>query len=82
MPPADHLSTGQAANLLSVTADTVLKWIKKGKIPATRTAGGPYRVLWSVVQALREGTLEPSVEPENGQPVFCLEFHATDDGIS
>ncbi len=38
------LTTGQAARLCSVTPDTVLKWIKKGRLPATRTAGGHYRV--------------------------------------
>ena len=38
------LTTGQAAKLCAVTPDTVLKWIKKGRLTATRTAGGPYRV--------------------------------------
>ena len=38
------LTTGQVAKIYSVTSDTVLKWIKKGRIPATRTAGGHYRV--------------------------------------
>ncbi len=40
----DLLTTGQAAKLCAVTPDTVLKWIKKGKLPATRTAGGHYRI--------------------------------------
>ncbi len=38
------LTTGQAAKLCSVTPDTVLKWIKKGRLSATRTAGGHFRV--------------------------------------
>lgn len=38
------LTTGQAAKLCAVTPDTVLKWIKKGRLKATRTAGGHYRV--------------------------------------
>jgi len=38
------LTTGQAADLCAVTPDTVLKWVKKGKLPATRTAGGHYRI--------------------------------------
>jgi excisionase family DNA binding protein len=38
------LSTGQAAELCAVTPDTVLKWVKKGKLPASRTAGGHYRI--------------------------------------
>jgi len=41
---ADLLTTGQAAKLCAVTPDTVLKWIKKGRLKATRTAGGHYRV--------------------------------------
>jgi len=40
----DLLTTGQAAKLCAVTPDTVLKWIKKGKLNASRTAGGHYRV--------------------------------------
>ncbi|MFH1919839.1 MAG: helix-turn-helix domain-containing protein [Planctomycetota bacterium] len=45
--PADEpnlLTTGQAAKLCSVTPDTVLKWIKKGRLDGVRTAGGHYRV--------------------------------------
>jgi excisionase family DNA binding protein len=38
------LTTGQAAELCAVTPDTVLKWVKKGRLPATRTAGGHYRI--------------------------------------
>jgi len=41
---AGLLTTGQAARLCAVTPDTVLKWVKKGRLPATRTAGGHYRV--------------------------------------
>lgn len=39
------ISTGSAAKLCAVTRDTILKWIKKGLIDATRTPGGHYRVL-------------------------------------
>lgn len=38
------LSTGEAARLLSVEPDTVLKWIKRGKLQATRTPGGHHRI--------------------------------------
>ena len=40
----DLLTTGQAARLCSVTPDTVLKWIKKGRLRGVRTAGGHYRI--------------------------------------
>jgi len=38
------LTTGQAAELCSVTPDTILKWIKKGRLYGVRTAGGHYRI--------------------------------------
>ena len=38
------LTTGQAAKLCSVTPDTILKWIKKGRLHGVRTAGGHYRI--------------------------------------
>ncbi len=41
---SDWLTTGEAAALCSVTPDTILKWIKKGRIEGMRTAGGHYRV--------------------------------------
>jgi excisionase family DNA binding protein len=47
VPPsmsAALLTTGKAARLCSVKPDTVLKWIKKGRLRASRTAGGHYRV--------------------------------------
>ena len=46
------LSTGDVAKLFGVTPDAVLKWIKKGKLPATRTAGGHYRVSREACSAL------------------------------
>jgi excisionase family DNA binding protein len=59
MPPTgmlangpDLLTTGQAAKLCSVTPDTVLKWIKKGRISARRTAGGHYRIERRVIDPL------------------------------
>ena len=41
-----------------MTPDTVLKWIKKGHLPATRTAGGHYRIRPEDLEA--QG---PAVEP-------------------
>jgi excisionase family DNA binding protein len=38
------LTTGKAARLCAVKPDTVLKWIKKGRLRASRTPGGHYRV--------------------------------------
>ena len=38
------LTTGQAAKLCAVSTDTVLKWIRKGRLKAFRTAGGHCRI--------------------------------------
>jgi len=38
------LTTGQAAKVCSVTPDTILKWIRKGRLEAQRTAGGHFRI--------------------------------------
>ncbi|MBI5535155.1 MAG: excisionase family DNA-binding protein [Deltaproteobacteria bacterium] len=44
MSKRPYISTGHAARLLGVTPDTVLKWIKRGKLIAMRTAGGHFRI--------------------------------------
>ena len=40
----DHLTTTEAAKLLSVSPDTVLKWVKAGKVKSRRTLGGHFRI--------------------------------------
>ena len=40
----EWLSTGQAARVCFVKPDTILKWIKRGKLKARRTPGGHYRI--------------------------------------
>lgn len=77
MPHSDRLSTGQAATILAVTADTVLKWIKRGRLPATRTAGGHFRVRFADVQRLRSrGDASATLGTPLEGPVFCWQFHA------
>jgi len=68
-------STGQVARLLSVTPDTVLKWIKSGRLPAVRTAGGHYRVAEDHVDALvsAESTRRPA---SSGSFLYCWEYYA------
>ena len=48
----NFLTTGQAAKKLSVTPDTVLKWIKSGKLDAMKTPGGHNRILEGTVNKL------------------------------
>jgi len=40
----DLLTPGRGAELCSVTPDTILKWIKRGRLSGARTAGGHYRI--------------------------------------
>ena len=64
----DLLTTGQAARLCAVTPDTVLKWIKKGRLKASRTAGGHYRVALPDLQPFLAGFGQPE-EPAVPAPV-------------
>ena len=49
------LTTGEVAKLCGVTPDAVLKWIKAGKLPATRTPGGHFRVTSETCAAMGLG---------------------------
>jgi excisionase family DNA binding protein len=40
----DYLTTGQAAARMGVSRQSVLVWIKEGKLPALRTPGGRHLV--------------------------------------
>ncbi|MBI4890644.1 MAG: excisionase family DNA-binding protein [Acidobacteria bacterium] len=83
----DFLTTGQAAALCAVNPDTVLKWIKRGKLKATRTAGGHFRIersdlerLLAVIDGLAETDL---IDIGAHQPVRrCWEFFTRDGVLS
>ena len=78
-------STFQAARVLGVSPDTVLKWIKAGKIPASRTLGGHYRIRRDTIGELlseRESPY-PTVEPTAPRRPFryCWEFNSEGDTL-
>lgn len=76
----DHdrmLSTGKVAQLLSVKPDTVLKWIKSGRLPAKRTAGGHYRIAQHDIDGLIDDGTEPSPVTDGGF-VYCWEYYGSD----
>ena len=49
----DYYTTSEAARLLSVSADTVLKWVKADKIDSYRTPGGHARIPKAAVDAIK-----------------------------
>ena len=85
-PRSHWLTTGQAARLCSVTPDTVLKWIKKGRLPAVQTAGGHYRIDPQALQSLAppDGTIRfPIVTPGEPprHPLRCWEYLSQGDAV-
>lgn len=75
------LTTGQAADLCSVTPDTVLKWIRSGRLRAHRTAGGHHRIdqndlqplMTPMASAVSSATALP--EPIRRHFSYCWEFN-------
>jgi len=75
------LTTGQAARHCAVTPDTVLKWIRAGRLRARRTAGGHHRI----DERELERVLGASPVVEEGAPIdafarsrsfrYCWEFN-------
>jgi excisionase family DNA binding protein len=47
-----YVSNGQAAQILHVSAKTVNRWARAGKLPFTRTLGGHRRFKESELRAL------------------------------
>ncbi|MBI4677126.1 MAG: excisionase family DNA-binding protein [Elusimicrobia bacterium] len=76
---SNWLTTGQAAKLCSVTPDTILKWIQKGKLQGVRTAGGHYRIRIEDIEPLRTaGRASPGLgaSPDTQLPAHmrCWEY--------
>lgn len=72
------LTTGEAAKLCSVKPDTVLKWIKRGRVQAVRTAGGHHRVRFRDIEPLvgvedAGGACPPPPEC-TPRPLRCWEY--------
>lgn len=54
------LTTGEAARLLGVTAQTVINWIESGKLPAVRVGRGRRRIADASLRALIERNAIPA----------------------
>jgi excisionase family DNA binding protein len=72
---SDLLTTGQAAKLCAVTPDTVLKWIKKGRLKASRTAGGHYRVALPDLRPFLAGFGQGEEPEHRRQPTAPVSSH-------
>jgi len=72
----EFVSTGKAAELCSVTPDTVLKWIKSGKLAANRTPGGHYRIhRETLLGIIKSGGLQSQIEKVKQSFQFCWEYY-------
>ena len=71
-----YLTPGQAANILSVTPDTVLKWIRTGILPARRTAGGHHRIDQTDLEQINASASPTEEQPAKRRPFkYCWEHH-------
>src|SRR3990170_1913664 len=75
----DYLTTTQAARLLAVSPDTVLKLVRAGKVKSSRTLGGHFRIPMSELGALGSGKATYTGVTAAAPPVmhqYCWEFLA------
>jgi len=78
----NFFTTTEASKLLSVSADTVLKWVRAGKIKSYRTPGGHCRIPKDAVSELLpelvSETADVPAEPIGSTAVykFCWDFYA------
>lgn len=68
------LTTGEAARLCAVERDTVLKWIKRGRLPASRTPGGHHRIARQDLQRLLRLPRPSSVARSRMASLRCWEY--------
>jgi excisionase family DNA binding protein len=68
--------------MLGVTPDTVLKWIKRGKLVAMRTAGGHYRIPREQLDCLLEARANRPATRDKTGSLCCWEYWARDGQLS
>ncbi len=76
----EFLTTSQAAKLLSVSPDTVLKWVKAGKIKSKRTLGGHFRIPNTEIRVFNGSIKEHPDKSSNNSSIvpyqYCWEYMA------
>ena len=74
-----YLTTTEAARLLSVSPDTVLKWVRAGKVNSYRTPGGHWRIPAEAVDRLLPGgrptRASARANPEESYQ-YCWEYNS------
>jgi excisionase family DNA binding protein len=72
----EYLTTFEAAKILSVTPDAVLKWIKSGILEARRTPGGHHRIARKSIYELLEKSQKSYtfIKQQKTYP-YCWEFN-------
>ena len=68
------LSTGEVAARLSVQPDTVLKWIRRGRLKARKTEGGHNRIDPAELERFLAPTPPSLPGPEPPRPLRCFEY--------
>jgi excisionase family DNA binding protein len=75
-----YLTTSQAAGLLHVASDTVLKWVRAGKIRSYKTLGGHFRIPVSAVEAAMPEKANGDEQLGDRQQIvsyqYCWEYFA------
>jgi excisionase family DNA binding protein len=74
-----YLTTTEAAQLLSVSADTVLKWVRAGKVRSYRTPGGHCRIPAEEITTLLPSDISMTASPNTAAPPqfqYCWEFNS------
>lgn len=84
--PADMISTREAARLMGVTSNTVIRWIRAGDIKPAWRLGREYRVSRSAVLRFVKPVQVPLSEPrrasaEASRPVDVVVAEAKSKGI-
>jgi excisionase family DNA binding protein len=69
----EYLTTSQVAGLLSVSPDTVLKWVKAGKIKSYRTLGGHFRIPLGALDIPADKDY-PKARLEAQDFIYCWEY--------
>ena len=72
----EYLTTFEAARILSVTPDAVLKWIKSGILEARRTPGGHHRIARESVESLLHSDQKDRSISNQQRFQYCWEFNS------